>query len=188
MTKKGLTLVELVVSIAVLGIIMAAVASLFSVAINNYQFSFTQSTLQRETNFVIDNITRDIKQSVEIPKIYGGINRGSEKLILALPAVDVDENFLYDGSSLKKDYVIYYLDGTSLRKSITADPSSKRVNLNGTDRIILENVSSLSFSYIPNILDIETTQVDVNMTVTKNTNKATVTIGSDVSAVKRNYE
>jgi len=187
MRKKGLTLVELLISIVILGIIFSATASLFSVAIKNYQVSSTQAVLQRETNLAVDNITREIKQSIEIPENYV-VGRSPTVLILALPSIDENENFIYDGSSLEKDYITYSLDGTNLHKTVSANLSSTRSQKNGTDKIVLSNISSLEFTYILNSPGMETTQVNLQMTVSKTVSNTTILIDIDNSAIKRNYE
>lgn len=188
MKKRGLTLVELLISIAVLGVILGAVATLFSAAIKNYQVSSAQTVLQRETNTAIDSITRDIKQSIKIAESYNGTERDEHTLILSLPSIDEDENFIYDGSTVEKDYIIYYLDGTNLHKVISANSNSERYQEDATDRIILKNISSLTFSYTPNSPGAETTQVNIETNIAKTISKTSISIDIDSTAIKRNYE
>lgn len=189
MRKKGLSIVELLIAIMLLALIMAAVSSIFSVALKNYRVSFSQSTLQREVNLSIDSITRRVKQSVEIPETLpealGDTEKSSTVLILALPAIDDNENFIYNGDTLEKDYYIYYLDGSGLHKSVSANPLSSR---NDSDNLILSEISNLTFSYTPNSPGAEITKVDISVTVSRTVSKTDINITANSSAVKRNYE
>ncbi len=188
MKKRGLTLVELLISIFILGVIGSAIVALFSVGIKNYRASSAKAFMQREVNLAADNITRDIKQSIEILESYNGEGRSPTKMFLALPSVDEDNNSIYNGNDIERDFIIYYLEGTNLHKSAIANASSSRYIEGGSDKIILKNVSSLSFTYTPNSPGTETTKVSTLATILKGVGGSTISIEINSSANKRNYE
>ncbi len=188
MKKKGLTIIELIVAIFLLGVIMAAVSTVFSVALKSYHVSFAQSTLQREANLVVDSILRETKQAVSIPETLGETERSETVLILALPAMDEDNNFIYSGGLFEKDYLIYYLEESELRKKVSASPQSTRYSQDGSDRALLDNVSSLAFSFTPAGLGEETVRVDASITASRIVSRTNVKVEVEGSATKRNYE
>jgi prepilin-type N-terminal cleavage/methylation domain-containing protein len=185
MKKRGFTLAELLIAIVLLSIIMAAVSAIFSVALKNYQVSFTQSGLQKDVNLVMDNISRDIKQSVEIPNEYNGIVRSSSTLILSLPAIDENENFLYNADLLEKDYVVYRKVDDKLHKMVFASPLSVRYSQNNSDKILMENVFELNFLYTP--AD-NTTKVESALTISTEVSKTTLNVTAKSTANRRNDE
>jgi prepilin-type N-terminal cleavage/methylation domain-containing protein len=149
--KKGLTLVELLVSMVIFSIILAATSNIFIVALKNYQVSMAKSSLQNEVNFLLDDIANNAKLATEIPASYDIYNRPESQLILAVPAIDASRNFLYSGSNLLKDYYVYYLDNGSLHKKIFSNnEASIRFSENGIDSVVLTGVETTSpFTYPP---------------------------------------
>ncbi|MDD3678704.1 MAG: prepilin-type N-terminal cleavage/methylation domain-containing protein [Patescibacteria group bacterium] len=183
--KNGFTLAELLIAMVLLSIIMAAVSAIFSVALKNYQVSFAQSGLQKDVNLVVDSISRDIKQSVAIPKEYGEITRSSTTLILALPSIDENQNFIYNADLLEKDFIIYQKINEDLHKIVFANPASTRYQQNNQNKIIMENVSDLSFIYTP--VD-HTTNVNFSLSVSILVSKTNLEITAESTANRRNDE
>lgn len=137
---------ELIISIALLGIIMAAVMTLFMIGIKNYRRESQRNFMQKEINFTADDLGMQIKQATDSPATYDVYTRGPETLVLALPSINADGDFLYYGSELLKDYVIYYLQNSSIHKKIVSDPSSSRSPREST---VLNDVSSFNCLYTP---------------------------------------
>ena len=146
MRNKGFSLVELIIAIALLGTIMAAVMTLFVVGIKNYRRESQRNFMQKEINFTADDLGTQIKQAAEVPVTYDGTNRSAETLILALPAINEDEAFIYNGDSLLYDHVIYYLSEKDLYKKVVPDSQSIREE---KEEPILGDVSKFECIYEP---------------------------------------
>lgn len=189
--KKGLTLVELLITIGLLTVIMGAISSIFAVALKNYQVSITQNNLQKDVNIVLDDISRNIKEAVELPLSYTNkndetFNRGSDTLILAIPAIGEEQRFLYDiNGNVKKDYIIYQIIDDKLHKKAYMDPDSERIDQDGSDKIVLENIENGD----GNIFKFENNRlVRTGLTVSKIASKTNVKVSGVNASTKRNEE
>lgn len=180
-SQKAFTLVELVISMALLGVIMATVMSIFSTAIKNYTVNSQKSFMQKELNFTIDSVGKDIKQAVLVPANYDTFTTGVDTLILALPATDGSNNFIYTGETLEKDYVVYWLSGTDLKKRVYANALGTNSN---SESVILSDVSSLAYTYTPSAPN--TTQVKINLVILRVVNRVDVGISGERTANLRN--
>jgi hypothetical protein len=67
-------------------------------------------------------------------------------LILALPAINSNQEFIYSGSDLVYDYFIYSWADNILRKKIVPDIASHRT---AKDEPILQNVNQFDCIYTP---------------------------------------
>jgi prepilin-type N-terminal cleavage/methylation domain-containing protein len=173
--KKGFTIVELVISMALLAIILVAVSSIFITAIKNYQISFARSTLQKEINFTVDDINKNIRIAAGVESTNGsGDNRGPNTLILSLPATDANGNFIYQSGVLQVDTFTYSLSSGNLHKKIKSTTGT-RLAQNNSDVVILNNVvNTLSdpiFSYLPSDIP---RQVQINLKVGRTVEKTNI--------------
>lgn len=161
---------------AILGVIMAAVAVIFVTALKNYRTESEKTVLQRNINFALDNITRDAKEATAIPESHDTFTTSENTLVLALPAENVSDNFVYSGNTLVKDYIIYYLDGNNLKRKVYANAAGTRTS---EEKTVLKNVTSLSFTYLPDIATKSgvktamTTSVDVGKGITLSEERST---------------
>lgn len=185
--KKGLTLIELLIAIGLLTIIMSAISAIFAVAIKNYQVSIAQNNLQKNLNIVLDDISRNVKEAVEIPLSYESYNRTDSTLILAIPAIGTEQRFLYDESgAIKKDYIIYQIIDNKLHKKTFTNADSERINQDGSDKTVLENIETSGnpiFTFNDNNRHVKT-KLSLSKVVSKTNVKAS---GTNI-AVKRNEE
>jgi prepilin-type N-terminal cleavage/methylation domain-containing protein len=189
--KKGLTLIELLIAIGLLTVIMSAISSIFVVALKNYQVSITQNSLQKDLNIVLDDISRNVKEAVELPLMYTTtddetFNRSGNTLILAIPAVGNEQRFLYDVNGLIiKDYIIYQINGTELSKKAFINADSNRINQDKSDKIVLENIENNGgdfFQYENNRL------VKTALAASKIASKTNVKASGMNASIKRNEE
>jgi prepilin-type N-terminal cleavage/methylation domain-containing protein len=144
--RRGFTIVELIIAIALLSTIMSAVMALFIVGIKNYQRESQRNFMQKEINFTADDIGIQIKQAADAPETYGSYNRDAQTLILALPAVDINDDFIYSGTNRIFDHIVFYRDGNSLKKVLIPDALSTR---EPKEDFVLDSVSNFSCSYSP---------------------------------------
>lgn len=180
--KKGFTLIELLISISILGVIMAAVGTLFVTVLKNYRTESQKAAFQREVNFTIDNIGKDIKEAASVPQNYDTFALSENTLILALPAVDDANNFVYSSGVLDKDYLIYYLSGTELKRKTYASNFGTRES---GEISLLKNVSGFNLNYFPGATNAG--QVKVSLTVTASAGKP-VTLTEERTANLRNKQ
>ena len=184
--KKGFTIVELVISMALFSIILVATSSIFVTALKNYQINITKSDFQKEVNFSLDDINKNIKLAIEVPLTYGSYSLSQNILILALPTTDSSANFIYEDGAPLKDYVIYYSENGNLHKVTHADPSGIRANQNGEDKIILGNLTNVNYSYFPGLTG--ASQVEATIEVGKIVQKTNIKIEGKRLANLRNKQ
>jgi prepilin-type N-terminal cleavage/methylation domain-containing protein len=181
---SGFTLIELIISISLLGIILAATTSIFATSLKNYQYNFQKSSMQKEVNFTIDAIANDIKSGAKIETSFGSHTASSTCLIIGIPAQDTSNNFIYTGDVLELDHVVYYKSGGEIRKYFYSNPLGKKSGSN-TDYKILENVSSVDiFEYIPGLNS--ATQIKTTINLFKETGKTNVRLSETRTANLRN--
>jgi prepilin-type N-terminal cleavage/methylation domain-containing protein len=189
--KKGFTIVELVISIGLLSIILVAVSSIFITAIKNYQIGFARSSIQKEINFSVDDINKNIKLAVEVPTAYPatGETLGGNTLILALPSITNQGAFIYQGGILQKDYFIYTLSSGALHKKVYST-AGVRANQNNSDNVIISYVlntnASPIFSYFPDAVTAR--QVQINLKSGRTVEKTNVAITGSRLADLRNKD
>lgn len=173
--KKAFTLVELLISISLLASIMVASTAIFVSATKNYQISITKSDFQKEINFTIDDIAKNVKSALSVPQTYDTFTTSQETLILSLPVLDTDGSFIYTGSVNEKDYFVYYLSGSDLHLKIYGNPAGIRSSQDGTDKILLSNITQSDiFSYSPSVSDAST--VTTNLTLSKIVQKTNIKV------------
>lgn len=158
--KKGFTIVELVISMAIFAIILVTTSTIFVTALKNYQIGATKSALGKDLNFTIDDISKNIKQAT-IAENYNSYSLSSTTLVLALPTTDQNGNFLYDGATRLKDYVIYFQVDNTLHKITYSTPSSVRAAENGIEKTLLSDIKNLNFEYLPGTTNPATISVSI---------------------------
>jgi len=148
---KGFTLVELLISIALLGVIISITSAVFSVALRSYRLNIQKSFFQKDMNFALDSIANNAKSASLITASKNGYASSQNTVILAIPAKDQSGNFVYTADVLEYDYYIYYLSNGSLHKKIYGNPNGSLSGQNNTDTTIMENVTNFSVTYSPDM-------------------------------------
>lgn len=185
MSRKGFTLIELAIAITLLALISAAVGSMYAVAFRNYQSQSQRQHFQKNINFTIDEINRDIKQAVSVPPTYDTFTNDPTHIILALPATDSSGNFIFNAGVLQKDYVVYYLSNGSVIKKTYAQPGSQRYAQNGSSKTLLSDVSGFVASFTPGGVP---RQVTLGLTLSKVVSKRNISVSATTTADLRNSE
>lgn len=189
MKTKGLTLVELGISMAILMTIMVVTGSIFSVSIKSYQTESQRSIFQRDLNLATDLIARDIKQSQAIQSYPPNYNLSATTLSLVLPAIDSDNNFIYDlNGNPKTDVIVYFKPAAenNLYKVVFPYAQSKRSQdsaANNPKKILSDYVTSVNFSTSPNSTP---RQVDFGITLAKTVSGKLISVSSSDTAISRN--
>ena len=156
--------------------------TLFLVGVKNYQRESQRNFMQQEINFTADDLGSQIKQAAEAPESYDTFVRDAQNLILALPAVDTNQNFIYSGDDLIYDYVIFYIDGSVLKKIVIPDVQSTRAAKNDS---VLENVSSFNCTYSPAS---ETSLITCTIQTSQTISKSILNFTATKTARLRNHQ
>ncbi len=178
--KKGFTIIELAIATALLATILGAVAALFAVGLKNYRVESQRSFLQKELNFVADDIGNQAKQAYAVLENYDIYTRDSDTLILALPAIDVAESFIYSGENFTTDYIIYYLSDGTLYKKTIANENSKRQS---RETEVLKNITNFNCLYTPYTA---TQEIECDIRLNKQISNVTINLQAHKTAKLRN--
>lgn len=149
---KGLSLIELLISIVLLSVLLIVFTSAFVNGIKVYKRETRTSNLQNESRIVLDRIISDIKQA-------SGVNTTSTATMLNLevPSIDINENILYEGTGdFKIDNYIYTLNSNTITKTVDPHMDSSRPN---STKTILDKVSNVTFTYLPDLASAEEVEV-----------------------------
>lgn len=175
--SRGLTLIELLVSIVLLSILLTVFTSAFVSGIKVYQREFRTANLQSENRMVLDRIISDIKQAYRVENASD-----SDTLILALPSIDANGNILYEATGeFKPDYFTYTKNGSNLEKDISPDTGSSRTVVTKT---ILDKISNLTFTYIPDLNSAE--EVEARLITQDQSSGQAITVDNTSRALLRN--
>jgi len=139
--EQGFTLIEIVVTIVITGIIAYIFLNFFSLGTDSYTLIETRSDVLQDERIVLDRMVREIRQAATIT---------------ITSATDI--SFTWDDSSNGvNDTYRYYLSGTDLRQTING----------ASDTLILDNVSSLSFTG-------DTNRITITFTVSRDGQSLTI--------------
>lgn len=145
--KKGFTIIELLQTIAILATIFIVIISLYQVAIREYSINFQKIKIQTSLNFATDSIAQTAKMGLALAPSYGEFTRSAGTVIIEVPALDESGNFIYSGSAIEKDYIIYQLEGGNLEKRIYGNSLGRYANQHGEPNVILKNVTNFSCNF-----------------------------------------
>ncbi len=183
----GFTLIEVTISLVIIAMMVVVLGDMYMNGTISSGKEMRKSKLQVDAKSVLEGINENVKLSAKMEASYGDYTGGATTLILDIPAIDSSNNFLYTGSQKIYDHVIYYLDGNNLHKHVLSDNASSRLHgQNNSDQIILNNVSSLTFSYNPALPG--STTVATNLTIQSSGQGTTQSVNVTSEAKRRNNE
>lgn len=191
--KKGLTLIELLITITLLSILLISFSSIYISGIKTYREEFAKSQLQTEAQTILDKISTDIKASKTTEAQFTDSSTGlsytlnSNTLILLLPAIDNrdsnGQNIIYSGNSMLFDRVIYQKNGNSLTKKVISAPGSARLNENNITKTLSPN--NIAFTFTP--VTANANQINLTLTFSKKVGNKTLTTTVRGTANFRNF-
>jgi len=180
MTKKGTTLIELLIAIIILGIIMTVFSSIYLIGVNSFRNEFVQSQLLSNSQVIVDRINQDVKFAQGIDETFNSYTTSNTLLIIQSPAIDTEHIFIPNGI----DRIIYYQDGEELHRVIYANPNSSRYPQNGIDQILTKNLKTLSFGFFPD--QANPNKVSTTLTLSKGVGKLYRSVTITAKAKMRN--
>lgn len=148
--KKGITLIELLITMSLLALVAAVITSVYLTGFKTFKEELATSTVQSNTQTILDALITDTKNGLLIEESYDEFTTSENTVIIRLPAVDENKNILYDGATMLFDRIIYYYQNNAIHKIVYADPSSSRYEKSGVDSVLDSKILALSFSYSPN--------------------------------------
>lgn len=148
MKKNGFSLLELLITMAVLGIISVVLTSIYIDTNKTFKIQKSQTLLQTESRNSLDFIDTWTRRASTIMTSYTTADltvytTSSTVLVLQVPSIDASQNIL----SNKYDYFVYKANVSSpmnLEERIYADASSARAT---STKNLDQHLSSITFSY-----------------------------------------
>ena len=190
--KRGLTLIELLITMSLIGIILVVITSVYLVGFRTFREELASSTVQSNAQTILDQIILDTKNGMLIespldPFIINGktYTTGTNMIVIRLPAIDNDKQIIYSGSDMLYDRIIYYYLNNEIHKVTYAEVSSSRYKNNAADTILDRNALSLSFEYDPD--ETAATLVKVNLSSTISVGNRSKEINISGQARLRNH-
>lgn len=143
----GFALIELVVAIAIIGIVIFVATDTYLGGLVSSKNEYLKSRLSSDARIISEGILDNIKLAASVEENSGIYTTGISTLVLAVPAIDSDNNFIYNGNQLLLDNIIYTLEGENLHKIIySTNGTSRLFPQHDSDKVIAENVKSLIFT------------------------------------------
>jgi len=147
MRNKGFTLLELVISIAILAIISLTLTTIIIRYGIHYQKQQTEVQANLSNRFVLDEISTRIRESRTIADqttVDGQIyTTGANTLVLKALSIDANGNTIAETF----DYIIFYQDSTQTTKfikKVAPNALSKRLSVN---QVLTANLKQITFTY-----------------------------------------
>jgi prepilin-type N-terminal cleavage/methylation domain-containing protein len=138
--SDGFTLMEMVVSIALIGLLMVALTQFFLGSTQIYRTQNAELDINMTGRTALDDVDNYVRQAVQVQSTYLTYATDEETLILSIPSISSSSQILAGHF----DTVVYYLVGTSLYREVVPDSLSSR--LAGT-RLVGSYISLLTFTY-----------------------------------------
>jgi prepilin-type N-terminal cleavage/methylation domain-containing protein len=213
--QKGFTLVEVVIAVALIGIILGLIASFSITTMGQSAVESSRASLQGESQIALDRAVNDIRLSAaadennrwnDANKAGGGYTweSNASTLVLATAVVDSGNNIIFADPAKyisEKNNIIYFVSGNKLYKRTLAStvannaakttcPANAASASCPPDRELLQNVSAFTVKYF-NGDNQEVTPADaraIELNIKTSTRKFSQNITSDYTtrAVFRN--
>jgi prepilin-type N-terminal cleavage/methylation domain-containing protein len=183
--KKGITLIETLIVMTLLGIVMPVIVSVYITGLKTYNQEFTQTQLQSSAQTILDTILNDTKNAQAVEETFNSHTTGPNTIILRVPAINSSQVIQYEDSQMLFDRIVYYYENNRIHKLVYANPSSTRFSENNTDKILATNILILNFTYDPD--PIAPTLITATVSNAESVGKLTRSISVSGKARLRNH-
>ncbi len=177
----GFTLVELLVSIAILAIVSLVTVTIYVTGLKNTQIEAQKANLQSDNKTVLEKIAADTRDATAVVSTKDTYTSSSTTLILSVPAIDSSQEIIYSGENFVLDYIIYTLSGGVLQKIVIANISSSRESIGPVN--ILGNCT-INFNYTPDLAT--ASEVEITLTNQATAGKKLLTSTNTTKSKLRN--
>lgn len=99
--SKGLTLIELIVAMGIFSIIIVIVISLFATTLMGYRKSVALQNVQDNARFLLDFMTKEIRQS-KITTVVGAGGYYGNTLNIIRPDGTTNVTYIFDGTNIQR--------------------------------------------------------------------------------------
>jgi prepilin-type N-terminal cleavage/methylation domain-containing protein len=148
--NKGFTLVELIIAMAIIGVVSIMAFSIYMFSTKVYAKGENQSIVQFDARMSADYITKEIRFAYKVEILGTGT---------VIPAtVTNDDCYIYKASSGGKEYIMYK-DMTTTRELAEFDTVNLSFSTSGANKILYFNVQGL---YRNQKLDIDSKVLPLN--------------------------
>ncbi len=169
---KGITLVEVLVTVTIVSFLMLAMLSLYVAGQRYFMNGTARTDVLRDNRHVLNYVSRDVQEAIQVMPTWDVYATSSDCLILQVPSVDSDGLIIDIDSQF--DYIVYRLNSeypNRLERIIDAnDGISNRVD---SSRTIATRVSSfqlnsggVDLSAVSNFDQVSS--VDITLVMTQN--------------------
>lgn len=173
MSRKGISLIEIIITIGIILIVMPVLAFVFYETSNTFAVQKSKNFLQIETRNNLDEINKWIKNAVNVMDSYTApdnsvFDSGIDTLVLQIYSIDENNNIIPE----TYDYMVFYpdnLDPKLYKIKFYANEASSR---NIADRILNHHLKSIVFRYFNSSGE----EISENLADTKN---ITINIASE---------
>lgn len=180
-----MTIIEVLIAISILGIMMLAFTSIYSVGLSRLRDELVQTQLQSEAQVLLDRISTEVTQAQGVEQVYDGVNLSASYLPLKIPAINSSQNIIYNNNSnIIYDHIVYKINGSNLTRMVVADTGSKRYGENNIEKTLSTSVTNLTFTYAPD--NVSPTQINISISLSKKAGNRTRTITLQGGAKFRN--
>lgn len=107
--KKGFTLIELIIVVAIVGILATSLYSVYQISSKSAQRTSTQGELVQNGRIAMDRMIREIRQTNEI------VDRGEEQSNNEINEIEFQDAH---ASEIEIQYIKYYLEGDKLKRQV----------------------------------------------------------------------
>lgn len=149
--KHGLTLIELLITIGLIGSILIVITSVYLTGFRTYREELSSSMVQSNAQTILDALATDIKNGMLIEQTYDTYTTGPNSIIIRVPSQNSSKQIQYSGTDMLFDRVIYYYQNNEIHKIVFADPSSTRYSGSGVDKVLDKKILTLGFEYDPDM-------------------------------------
>jgi len=142
---KGITLVEVLVTVTIVSFMILAMLSLYVAGQRYFMTGSTKADVLRDNRHVLNYISRDVKEAIQVLSVWDIYAASSECLILQVPSID-SSGIIIDIDS-QFDYIVYRLNSeypNRLERIIDANDGIS--NREDSSRVIATRVNSFQLS------------------------------------------
>lgn len=144
-TSKGFTLIELLIVVVLGALIMAAMVGLYASGQRYFITESARSDLIRDGRSVLNWISRDIKEAIQVLESWDIYSTSTNSLVLQVPSVDADGLIIDIESDF--DYIVYRLNSeypTRLERIV--EPKEGVSSRAESNRVLATRVNSFVLS------------------------------------------
>ena len=177
--KQGITLIELLITIGLIGIILIVITSVYLTGYRTFQEELSSSMVQSNAQTILDALTIDIKNGMLIEQTYDIYTTGPSSIIIRVPTTNSSKQIQYSGTNMLYDRIVYYYQNNEIHKIVFADPTSARYSSSGKDNILDSKILTLGFEYDPDQMTATLVKATISSDIKVGNRNKSITISGE---------